>query len=82
MDFNQLLQQFTSAQQSPTTQKLQQMLQNGQLQQLPPDTQDKIRQAANAAAAGNQAAALQMIAQVLATPEGATLAAQIRKALQ
>lgn len=81
MDFNQLLQQFASAQDSPAAKQLQGMLQSGEIQQLSPDLQAHIRTAANQAAQGNQAGAMQAVSQVLATPEGAKLAAQIRQAL-
>lgn len=82
MEFNQLLQQFLAAQDSPATKQLQQMLQNGTLQQLSPNVQAEIQKAAAFAAQGNQAQAMQSISHVLATKEGAALAAQICKAME
>ena len=84
MDFNQLFNQFSNGQNADLA-RLQALLQSPQGQQfvnsVPPVLASRIQQAAEAAANGDKLTAMRMVNEILSTPEGAALAAQILRVI-
>lgn len=85
MDVNELMRRLMTQGgiQQETAEKLQRAMQSGEVQNLAKSidaaTASRIERAAQAAQAGDKRAAQMAIGEIMATPEGAALAAQLRR---